>query len=152
MARILVADDEKSVREFVQRALSLQGHSVMAVKDGAEALSLLDRHRFDILLSDIRMPMMDGISLALQVRAEQPSVKIMLMTGYSGELERAHNMSTIVDYVLAKPFALAGLMDALASVLMAGITAPVHHTQPNKHEAAQTTRWPAGASTLAVKE
>ena len=66
MARILVVDDEESIRGFVERALTLDGHAVKMAADGAEALDHLACENFDLMLSDIRMPLMDGIALALQ--------------------------------------------------------------------------------------
>jgi len=66
LARILVAEDEETLRNLVVRALAQDGHEVVAASDGAEALELLVRNqgRFDLLLSDIRMPLMDGVTLA----------------------------------------------------------------------------------------
>lgn len=113
MARILVADDEQGVRDFVSRALTMHGHSVRTASDGAEAADLASRHMFDVLVADIRMPIMDGISLALSLRTEQPEIKILLMTGYSSELQRAHNIGSIIDGILSKPFTLDKLLDSV---------------------------------------
>src|SRR5262245_7224519 len=67
MARILIAEDEESIRNLVTRALRQDGHEVSTANDGAEALDLLMREKgaFELLLTDIRMPVMDGIALAL---------------------------------------------------------------------------------------
>ncbi len=69
MARILIAEDEEAVRQFVERALTHYGHEVVSVSDGSEALALLEttENPFDLLLTDIVMPIMDGIALALRV-------------------------------------------------------------------------------------
>lgn len=108
MARILIAEDEASLREFVQRALGHQGHEVEAVRDGAEALhSLLEADLpFDLLLTDIVMPIMDGIALSLKVAKEYPDLKILLMTGYAAERQRAHNLDELIHDVISKPFTL----------------------------------------------
>lgn len=113
MARILVVDDEESVRDFVQRALQMHGHDIRTAKDGGEAGVLLDQFRFDALVSDIRMPVMDGISLALKVKSEQPDLKVLLMTGFSSELKRAHNIGRLIDSVITKPFTIEQLNEAV---------------------------------------
>lgn len=120
MARILVAEDDPSVRAFVVSALSIKGHDVVAAEDGGLAAETMDEQqgRFDLLLSDIKMPIMDGIALALQVAASFPQVVIVLMTGFADQRERAHGMDTLIYDVITKPFTLADLLakveDALA--------------------------------------
>src|SRR2546423_1784963 len=90
MARILIAEDEDSLRHLVARALSLDGHRVMTANDGAEALDLLAREHgaFELLLTDIRMPVMDGIALALAAARDHPQVAVLLMTGYADQRDR----------------------------------------------------------------
>jgi CheY-like chemotaxis protein len=120
MARILLAEDDDAVRIFVARSLGLAGHEVVAVEDGGLAAEAIDAEagRFDLLVSDIRMPVMDGIALALHVGASYPAVIILLMTGFADQRERAFGLETLVYDVLAKPFSLAALVgkvdDALA--------------------------------------
>lgn len=106
MARILLAEDEKAVREFVRRALSHRGHEVTPVADGIEALEKLKHERFDLLLTDIVMPAMDGIALALKVGKDYPGLRILMMTGYAAERERAHNLHLLIHDVVAKPFSM----------------------------------------------
>src|SRR6202051_3470014 len=91
MARILIAEDEEALRGFVVRALTQDGHEVFAAPDGAEALDVLTRNggRFDLLLADIKMPVMDGIALALAVARDDPDLVILLMTGFADQRERA---------------------------------------------------------------
>lgn len=117
MARILVAEDEAAVREFVRRALTHQGHSVATAEDGAAALRLLAEAPFDLLLADIVMPLMDGIALALKVAKERPEVRILLMTGYGAERQRAHNLQFLVHEVVAKPFTLDQICAAVETAL-----------------------------------
>jgi CheY-like chemotaxis protein len=117
MARILVADDEASVREFIARALEAEGHALTLAADGAEALARLQTGPFDLLLADIRMPVMDGIALALKAASEYPQLRILLMTGFSEERERAHNLEKLVHAVLVKPFDLAALRRAVNDAL-----------------------------------
>lgn len=125
MARILLAEDDDSVRAFVRRALELDGHSVFAVEDGSIALETLesDAGGFDLLVSDIKMPIMDGIALALNVARDKPDLPILLMTGYADQRERAHGLDQIVRDVVSKPFSLADIRRVVAATL-AGAAEP----------------------------
>lgn len=119
MARILVAEDDEAVREFVERALSHFGHSVACVSDGSEALALLEstEEPFDLLLTDIVMPAMDGIALALRVTRDWPDMKILMMTGYADERKRAHNLDMLIHEVVAKPFSLEEINEKVMQAL-----------------------------------
>ncbi len=119
MARILLAEDDDSVRAFVKRALELDGNAVVAVEDGATALEVVgsDEGGFDLLVSDIKMPIMDGIALALNVARDKPDLPILLMTGYADQRERAHGLDQIVRDVVLKPFTLADIRRVVASTL-----------------------------------
>lgn len=117
MARILVAEDEQPVRELVARALTQDGHSVDVASDGADALERLGAESFDLLLSDIRMPIMDGIALALAAKRDRPQMPIVLMTGYAGERERAQGIETLVEDIVLKPFELAELKASVRKAL-----------------------------------
>jgi two-component system cell cycle response regulator CpdR len=121
MARILVAEDEEALRAFVVRALAQDGHEVLAAADGGEALDVLTREqgRFDLLLTDIRMPVMDGIALALAAARDFPDLIILLMTGYADQRERAHGLDALIHDVIAKPFSLADIRKAVAEALLA---------------------------------
>lgn len=109
MARILVVDDEPDVRLFIERALKADGHEVTSTFDGYAAINALRERPFDILLTDIAMPGMDGISLSLQAERDFPLMKILLMTGYAHERQRAHNLDELVHEVMTKPFDLETL-------------------------------------------
>ena len=119
MARILIAEDEAAVREFVRRALQHHGHQVTAVEDGAAALEALGQGSFDLLLTDIVMPVMDGIALALKVAKEHPGLKILMMTGYAAEKQRAHNLDLLVHEVITKPFTMEQICHHVETVLAA---------------------------------
>lgn len=117
MAKILITEDEDSLRRFVARALRLDGHETFEAADGAEGLACLENEPYDLLLSDIRMPVMDGIALAHEAAANFPSMKILLMTGYAEQRERADDlMEKIVD-VVSKPFSLPDIRRAVAMAL-----------------------------------
>jgi len=119
MSRILVVDDEEPLRALVARGLALDGHDCLTAADGAEALDLLiaENGRFDLLLTDIRMPLMDGIALALAAKQHFPDLAIMLMTGYAEQRERARSLDAIVEEVMVKPFAIADLRRTVLAVI-----------------------------------
>ena len=117
MARILIAEDDESVREFVLRALRLSGHDTTVVEDGLQALKALSVEEYDLLLTDIVMPGLDGIALALKVGSSYPAPGIVMMSGYAAERQRAHNLDALVHRVIAKPFSLRQLSDAISETL-----------------------------------
>lgn len=115
----MITEDEDALRSFVARALRLDGHQTCEAADGEQGLEMLQDSEFDLLLSDIRMPVMDGIELAHQAAAKYPNMRILLMTGYADQRERADDlMSKIVD-VVPKPFALPDIRKAVARALAA---------------------------------
>jgi CheY-like chemotaxis protein len=115
MARILLVDDEEPLRAFLKRGLELDGHAVTTATDGGDGLDRLGEAggAFDLLLTDIRMPMMDGIALALAAKRDHPDLTILLMTGFADQRERAQGLEEVVADVLTKPFSLG---DARAAV------------------------------------
>jgi two-component system cell cycle response regulator CpdR len=117
MAAILLAEDEDSVAAFVSRALTQLGHDVTRVPDGLAAVNALARKRFDLLLTDIVMPELDGIGLALKASKDYPAMKILLMTGYAAERQRAHNLEALVQRVVMKPFTLDEIQKAVTELL-----------------------------------
>jgi CheY-like chemotaxis protein len=119
MARILVVDDEEAVRSLIARGLALDAHKVEMAGDGAEAIDIITQAggNFDLVLSDIRMPLMDGIAMALAAKRDFPDLVILLMTGYAEQRERAKSLENIVVDVLTKPFGLAELRSTVARVL-----------------------------------
>jgi two-component system cell cycle response regulator CpdR len=121
MARILIAEDEEGLRALVARALTMDGHDVVATCDGAEALDVLTREggAFALLLTDIRMPVMDGIALALAAARDHPELGILLMTGYADQRERASGLEALIHDVVAKPFSLATIRGAVNDALAA---------------------------------
>jgi len=128
MARILIAEDEEALRGFIARALMQDGHAVTTANDGAEALELLARERgaFELLLTDIRMPVMDGIALALAAARDHPKVTILLMTGFADQRERAHGLDALIHDVITKPFSLGTIREAVNDALAAGAARHTH--------------------------
>jgi CheY-like chemotaxis protein len=119
MAKVLIADDEDSMRALVARAIAMDGHETVTAQDGAEALEILIREdgAFDLLLTDIQMPVMDGIALALSAARDFPSLTILLMTGFADQRERASNLNALVHDVVTKPFSVADIRTAVADAL-----------------------------------
>jgi len=118
VARILLAEDDAAVSAFVSRALRHRGHEVTAVPEGSAALGALVAAEFALLLSDIVMPGLDGIALALKASQDQPRMKILLMTGFAGERQRAHNLEALIHRVITKPFTLKEICAAVDEELM----------------------------------
>jgi two-component system cell cycle response regulator CpdR len=121
MPRVLIADDEDSMRSLVARAIAMDGHDIVTAQDGAEALEILTREggAFDLLLTDIQMPIMDGIALALSAARDFPRLTILLMTGFADQRERASNLNAIAHDVITKPFSVADIRTAVADALAA---------------------------------
>ena len=119
MPRVLIADDEDSMRSLVARAIAMDGHQTVTAEDGAEALDILTREEgaFDLLLTDIKMPVMDGIALALTVARDFPDLTVLLMTGFADQRERASNLSAIVHDVVTKPFSVSDIRAAVNAAL-----------------------------------
>jgi two-component system, cell cycle response regulator CpdR len=109
MIRILLAEDEEAMRTYLARALANAGYEVVAVGDGVEALPLLENEHFDLLLSDIVMPEMDGIELAQRCAEASPDTKVMFITGFAAVTLKASREAPQAR-VLSKPFHLKDLV------------------------------------------
>ncbi|NJM51862.1 MAG: response regulator [Sphingomonadales bacterium] len=109
MTRILLAEDEQAMREYLARALEKSGYEVVSVDRGTEAAPLLENQHFDLLLTDIVMPEMDGIELARHCSKVSPKTQVMFITGFSGVVLRAGE-SVPNAKILSKPFHLKDLV------------------------------------------
>ena len=109
MIRILLAEDDDSMREYLARALDKSGYSVTAVDRGTLALPLIESGTFDLLLTDIVMPEMDGIELAQRCAEISPHTKVMFITGFAAVSLRASREQPSAR-VLSKPFHLRDLV------------------------------------------
>ena len=118
MARILLAEDVDTLRAMLVRAFAAD-HEVTAASDGAEALDKLNEAQgeFDLLLTDIRMPLMDGIALALAAARDYPGLTILMMTGFADQRERAHGLDALIHDVVTKPFSLTQIRGAVQDAL-----------------------------------
>ena len=119
MSRVLIVDDEEAMRLLVARAIAMDGHEILTAADGAEALDILSgpNGSFDLLLTDIQMPIMDGIALALTAARDFPQLTILLMTGFADQRERASGLNAIAHDVISKPFSVADIRTAVADAL-----------------------------------
>ena len=119
MARILLADDDAATRDLVQRALALDGHEVIVTQDGTEALEKLlsPAGRIDLLISDVQMPGVDGIELVEKGLSASPGLRVILMSGFAGELGRAEQLKGKVARMIAKPFTLEEMRSTVRGAL-----------------------------------
>ncbi|MEO3434136.1 response regulator [Inquilinus sp. CAU 1745] len=119
--RILIADDEEAVREFVRRAMEHGGYHADVAADGLQALETLHRgEKYDLLITDIVMPGLDGIELALKAAKDFPDLTILMMTGYAAEKQRAYGLESLIHKVLSKPFSLKQITEAVREALRRG--------------------------------
>jgi CheY-like chemotaxis protein len=116
---ILLADDDQALTEVTQEMLVFFGHRVTVAQNGHEALAHYLSHQaeFDLVITDLDMPVMDGHALVLALCAEHPDVKIIIITGNSKEVEKSDSLIYKVDYWLAKPFLMNDLMAAIERVV-----------------------------------
>lgn len=107
--RILLAEDDEAMRTYLERALGNAGYDVASVDRGTAAIPLLEQEHFDLLLSDIVMPEMDGIELAQRCNSISPSTKVMFITGFAAVTLKASREQPEAR-VLSKPFHLRDLV------------------------------------------
>jgi two-component system cell cycle response regulator CpdR len=119
MARILLAEDDESMRRFLARSLERVGHEVFAVADGFEALPYVAQGTIDLLVTDIVMPGMDGIELARRASIEMPELKVIFITGFAAVALRNRQLPKKNAKVLSKPFHLRELVSEIDRFLAA---------------------------------
>lgn len=107
--RILLVDNDKAMQKLGSVVYGLHGNEVTTADDGEQALSALRQQRYDLLISDIVMPKLDGVKLAPQAAALQPGLPIVLMSADQDALNRAHTLRDLVHYFLRKPIPLEQL-------------------------------------------
>ncbi len=119
MAHILIADDDAATRDLVRRALQSDGHQVVVSADGAEALEQLkvNASAFDLLITDVEMPGIDGIKLAGEALRLSPRLRVLLMSGYSEQLGRASDLGSAHVRTLSKPFPLEKIRAEVRAIL-----------------------------------
>ena len=117
MIRILLAEDDESMRVYLARALERTGYHVVAVDNGVAAIPLLQSEPFDLLLTDIVMPEMDGIELAQKAAEIAPDIRGMVNTGFAAVALKA-GRKTPDAKVLSKPFHLRDLVAEVERMFM----------------------------------
>ncbi|ODT05518.1 MAG: MFS transporter [Mesorhizobium sp. SCN 65-20] len=119
MAKLLIVEDDESVRTLAARALERAGHVIDVACDGAQGLERIHAELgfYDLIVSDIRMPEMDGIEMAQAAARAFPGLPILLMTGYADQRERAEELDAIILDVVQKPFTLADIRDRVSLAL-----------------------------------
>ncbi|MSO74876.1 MAG: response regulator [Alphaproteobacteria bacterium] len=117
MARILLAEDDESMRTFLERALERVGHEVISVADGFAALPHIANMRFDLLLTDIVMPGMDGLELARRASIEMSGIQDIFITGFAAVALNNNAPRHPNARVLSKPLHLRSLVDEIERVL-----------------------------------
>ena len=117
MVKILLAEDDESMRALLARSLTRVGHEVCSVSDGFEALPHIKDGEFDLLVTDIVMPGMDGLELARRISVETPDTKVIFITGFAAVSLNNHESQKSDAKVLSKPFHLRTLIDEIDRVL-----------------------------------
>jgi two-component system, cell cycle response regulator CpdR len=113
--RILIADDEETIRAWLRMVLELEGHQITEASNGAEALKLFKGGEFDLVITDFEMPVMQGNTLAIGIKLLNPSLPILMITGSGSARRDGRNP---VDALLSKPFTTADLHGALERLLL----------------------------------
>jgi two-component system response regulator MprA len=115
--RVLVADDDRAIRDALVRALELEGYEAVAVPDGAAALEESRRQPVDVLVLDLMMPGVDGLTVCRVLRAEKDRTPILMLTARTETVDRVAGLDAGADDYLAKPFALDELLARLRALL-----------------------------------
>lgn len=117
-ASVLVVDDEQFIRQLLVRTIKREGYLVSEAGDGRKALDMLSEKHIDIVISDIKMPNMDGWQLLEEIKKEYPDVSVILITAYAGDHTPENAIEAGADYFITKPFknveiarTLTGLMN-----------------------------------------
>jgi len=108
--RVLIVDDNNQLRNVLSVFLSQKGFSTETAENGVEGLTKFTSHPFDVVLTDIQMPYIDGLSLSNEIRKKQSKTTIIIMTG---DVQLSQQARSVADFVLLKPFSLKDLNEKL---------------------------------------
>ena len=137
--RVLVIDDESTVRTFVARVLTLAGYAVDAAAGGTDALAIVAREgTFDLFVIDVRMPEMEGVELARQLRARHPNAKVLYFTGYADHLFEEKAVLWDNEAFLEKPVSISGLQEAVSMLLFKHTLGPLLNPRTPRGSATET--------------
>lgn len=112
--RILVVDDEPFVCDAVKMMLAFDGHLVQTASNAKDALVMIAKGKFDLVITDYEMPAMKGDELAAAIKTLDPQQPVVMITAYAEKLQLERNPLTGVDFVISKPFLLENLREAIA--------------------------------------
>jgi CheY-like chemotaxis protein len=115
--KILVVDDDENVREVLADLLLLEGHEVLLAEDGEKALLIFEQKKPDLIITDLGMPGISGWEVSRKVKSMQPSIKVIVISGWGATLEKDQLERNFVDQVLPKPFHLEQVKDTIAEVM-----------------------------------
>ena len=115
--RILVVDDEKTTRMNLEHVLSKEGYEVGTASSGVEALDMLDKNSFDVIVTDLKMEKVDGLGVLEQAKAKDPAIEVIMITGYATVPKAVEAMQKGSYQFLAKPLKLDEVRSAVASAL-----------------------------------
>jgi two-component system, cell cycle sensor histidine kinase and response regulator CckA len=116
--RVMVVDDDQAVRDFVDRVLRDAGYRTMVAASGPEAIELASKQPIDLLLTDVNMPQMTGDELARRLRLDEPSLKVLYLTGFSDQLFNEKTTLWQDEAYLEKPCTIAGLLQAVSLITL----------------------------------
>jgi DNA-binding response OmpR family regulator len=114
---VLVVDDEPSIRDLLQKTLALAEYEVDTASDGGTALGLLRASEYDLLVADLKMPGMDGLTLIRQARRVRSDLPVIIVTGFSSESSAIEALNLGVAGYLLKPFGVPDVLSAASKAL-----------------------------------
>jgi DNA-binding NtrC family response regulator len=118
--KVLVVDDDKKIRTLLLDTLSALGYKTIGARDGEEALALLEKQKPDMVISDIKMPKLNGLSLLRNIKNKDPKIPVLMITGYNFTYTKDQAIDNGADGFLAKPFRISKIEELMQSVLGTG--------------------------------
>jgi DNA-binding NtrC family response regulator len=129
-AKVLVVDDDKKIRVLLLDTLSALGYKTIGAEDGEEALALLEKQKPDVVVSDIKMPKLNGLSLLRNIKNKNPKIPVLMITGYNFTYTKDQALDSGADGFLVKPFRIGKIEELMQTVL--GHKAPPDEERPYK--------------------
>jgi YesN/AraC family two-component response regulator len=103
-ASVLIVDDEQFIRQILARIVQREGYAIGEASDGKDALEKLEQTKYDFVISDIRMPNMDGMELLAEIKTRFPDTIVILITAYAGDYTAKDVLAVGADHYITKPF------------------------------------------------
>jgi CheY-like chemotaxis protein len=118
--QILVVDDQEMVAETIRMLLTISGHKVDVAKDGEEALAMFGAGKYDLVVTDLSLPRMDGFELAAAIKERSPAQPIILITAHAESIKADKERLSKVDFVMGKPFSVEQIREVIAKIFVSG--------------------------------